>query len=232
MSKRPAARRDTTPDAGLAIEVARDRAAMEKALADFLRAAGLPDAASGDAPAKAAAAWIEELLSGYATDPLRALGETWAYDSSEMVAVSAIPFVSVCEHHLLPFYGEAHVAYLPGGRLAGLSRLTSLVNCLARRLQIQERLGEQVCDALMEGVGARGAACLLNASHDCVGARKLEHRDARVQTLAYRGAFADDPALRDEFLRLVLGPRGGTRPGAENPTASSGPVARESSEDE
>jgi GTP cyclohydrolase I len=205
---------------------------MAKALAAFLRAAGLPDAAAGDAPAKAATAWTDELLSGYTADPLEVLGESWEHESGEMVAVSGIPFVSVCEHHLLPFYGEAHVAYLPGGRLAGLSRLTSLLDCLARRLQIQERLGEQVCDALMEGVGARGAACLLYASHDCVGARKLEHRDARVQTLAYRGAFAEDPALRDQFLRLVLGPRGGTEPGPDGPLRWGGPVARESCEDE
>jgi GTP cyclohydrolase I len=138
----------------------------------------------------------------------------------------------VCEHHLLPFYGEAHIAYLPGGRLTGLSRLTELVNCLARRLQIQERLGEEVCDALMEGVGARGAACLLHASHDRVGARKLEHRGARVQTLAYRGAFAEESALRDDFLRLVLGPRGEAVPQPDGPTQISGPVAMENIEDE
>lgn len=209
-----------------------NRAAMQRALADFLRAAGLPDAAAGEAPQKAAEAWAEQLLSGYAQDPLEIVGATWAYDSSEMVAVSAIPFVSVCEHHLLPFYGEAHVAYLPGGCLTGLSRLAELVNCLARRLQIQERLCEQLCDALMEGVGARGAACLLLASHDCVGARKLEHRDARVQTLAYRGEFAQQPALREEFLRLVLGPRGGPRAGTDGPFQVSGPDAKESSEDE
>jgi GTP cyclohydrolase I len=209
-----------------------DRAAMEKALAEFLRAAGRTEAAAGEAPMKAAEAWAEVLLSGYASDPLEVVGRTWEYESSEMVAVSGIPFVSVCEHHLLPFYGEAHVAYLPGGRLTGLSRLAALVNCLARRLQIQERLSEQVCDALMEGVGARGAACLLHATHDCVGARRLEHRDARVQTLAYRGAFAEDPALRDEFLRLVLGPCAGTAPDHDGPTQIRGPVVRESCEDE
>jgi GTP cyclohydrolase I len=162
------------------------------------------------------------------------VGRTWEFDSREMVAVSGIPFVSVCEHHLLPFYGEAHVAYLPGGRLTGLSRLTSLVNCLARRLQIQERLGEQVCDALMEGVGAVGAACLIVASHDCVGARKLEHRDSRVQTLAFRGRFVEDPAMRDDFMRLVLAPQvgAGTAHGTVGPTPVSGPVRGESFEDE
>ncbi|MCH7824576.1 MAG: GTP cyclohydrolase I [Acidobacteria bacterium] len=180
-----------------------DVAAMREALAEFLRAAGLPEAAEGEAPGKAAEAWAGQLLSGYGRDPVETLGETWPDDSSEMVTVTNIPFVSVCAHHLLPFYGLAHVAYLPGGRLAGLSRLTSLVDCLARRLQIQEQLSEQVCEALMEGAGARGAACLVLASHDCVGARKLEHRGVQVQTLAYRGEFADDPVLRNEFLQLV-----------------------------
>ena len=182
-----------------------DVAAMRKALADFLRAAGLPEAAEGEAPGKAAEAWAGQLLSGYGRDPVETLGEIWPDDSSEMVIVGDVPFVSMCAHHLLPFYGLAHVAYLPGGRLVGLSRLTSLVDCLARRLQIQEQLGEQVCEALMEGAGARGTACLLLASHDCIGARKLEHRGARVQTLAYRGEFADDPVLRNEFLQLVQG---------------------------
>lgn len=211
-----------------------NRDAMEAALADFLRAAGLPEAAEGDAPVKASEAWAERLLSGYSEDPLAVVGKTWEFDSREMVAVSGIPFVSVCEHHLLPFYGVAHLAYLPGGRLTGLSRLTSLVDCLARRLQIQERLGEQVCDALMEGVGALGAACLLTASHDCVGARRLEHRDSRVQTLAFRGRFAEEPALRDDFLRLVLGPHDGADQARGNagPTAVSGPVRGESFEDE
>lgn len=211
-----------------------DRPAMEAALADFLRAAGLSEEAVGDAPTKATEAWAEQLLSGYAEDPLEVIGQTWEFDSCEMVAVSGIPFVSVCEHHLLPFYGEAHVAYLPGGRLTGLSRLTSLVNCLARRLQIQERLGEQVCEALMEGVGAAGAACLVVASHDCVGARKLEHRDSRVQTLAFRGRFVEDAALREDFMRLVIGPQGGPAQASSNvgPTPVSGPVRGESFEDE
>jgi GTP cyclohydrolase I len=209
-----------------------DRDAMQAALAAFLRAAGLPEAADGVAPEKAANAWVDELLSGYADDPLEIIGKTWDYDAREMVAVSAIPFVSVCEHHLLPFYGEAHVAYLPGGRLTGLSRVAALVNCLARRLQIQERLGEEVCDALMTGVGARGAACVIYAAHDCVGARKLEHRGTRVQTLAYRGVFADDPASREEFLQVVLGPRAGAANAHQGPIQVSGPVAEESSNDE
>ena len=182
-----------------------DPEAMAAALAEFLRAAGLDDAAAGEAPAKAAAAWAEELLSGYAADPTEILGKTWPDQTGEMVAVRSVPFVSVCAHHLLPFYGRAHLAYLPDGRLAGLSRLTALVDCLGRRLQVQERLTEELCEALMEGLGARGSACVLEASHDCVGARKLEHRDAQVQTVAYRGEFADDTALQASFLQLIYG---------------------------
>ena len=182
-----------------------DPEAMAAALAEFLRAAGLDDAAAGEAPAKAAAAWAEELLLGYAADPTEILGKTWPDQTGEMVVVRSVSFVSVCAHHLLPFYGRAHLAYLPDGRLAGLSRLTALVDCLGRRLQVQERLTEELCEALMEGLGARGAACVLEASHDCVGARKLEHRDAQVQTVAYRGEFADDSALQASFLQLIYG---------------------------
>jgi GTP cyclohydrolase I len=196
-----------------AAEITADTEAMAAALAEFLRAAGLPEAAGGEAPGKAAAAWAEELLAGYRTDPQSIVGKTWPDEAQEMVAVNRIPFVSVCAHHLLPFYGEAHLAYLPGGKLTGLSRLTALVDCLARRLQVQERLTEEICDALMGGLGARGAACLLVASHDCVGARRLEHRGSKVQTLAYRGVFADQPALQESFLRLALGPGDPPEPG-------------------
>ena len=176
---------------------------MQRALSEFLRAAGLSEAAEGEAPGKSAEAWASELLSGYGNDPVEVLGEAWPDESSELVVVSGIPFVSVCAHHLLPFYGVAHVAYLPGGQLVGLSRLAALVDCLASRLQIQEQLSEQVCEALMEGAVARGAACTLRASHDCVGARKVQYSGAQVQTFAYRGAFVDDQMLRNEFLQLV-----------------------------
>ena len=192
--------RDITP---APVNFEMDVMQMEKALCEFLRAAGLPEAAEGEAPGKAAEAWAGELLSGYGRDPVKVLGEAWPDESSELVVVSGIPFVSVCAHHLLPFYGMAHVAYLPGGQLVGLSRLAALVDCLACRLQIQEQLSEQVCEALMEGSGARGAACVLRASHDCVGARKVQYSGSRVQTFAYRGAFVDDQMLRNEFLQLV-----------------------------
>lgn len=179
-----------------------DREAMARAVADFLRAAGLTEAASGDAPARTARAWAEELLSGYQRDPLEVLENTWPDQTGDIVSLCGVPFVSVCAHHLLPFYGTACLAYLPAGRLTGLSRLANLVETLSRRLQVQERLTEEVADALMEGLSPRGAAVLVEATHDCVGARNLQHRDATVQTAAYRGDFMDDAALQDRFLRL------------------------------
>lgn len=181
-----------------------DRKAMAAALADFLRAAGLPEAAGGEAPDKSARAWAEELLAGYRRDPEEILASTWPDQTGEMVSLRGIPFVSVCAHHLLPFYGTASLAYLPDGRLTGLSRLTDVVECLSRRLQVQERLTEQIVDALMAGLRPRGAACLLEAEHDCVGARRLRHRGVQAQTIAYRGAFLDDPKLQERFVRLVV----------------------------
>jgi len=178
---------------------------MASSIAEFLTAAGLPDAADSGAPKKSAGAWAEVLLAGYRKDPATILGQSWPDQTGELVAMRAVPFVSVCEHHLLPFYGEAHLAYLPDGQLTGLSRLAALVDCLARRLQVQERLTEQLVDVVMDSLQPRGAACILEAVHDCVGARTLQHRGSKVQTVAYRGEFSDNPGLQDRFLRLVLG---------------------------
>ncbi|MFQ5743319.1 MAG: GTP cyclohydrolase I [Acidobacteriota bacterium] len=181
-----------------------DRQAMAVAVADFLRAAGLEQAAEGEAPAKCAAAWANELLAGYRQDPVAVL-RIWPDQAGDLVTMRNIPFVSVCEHHLLPFYGVAHLAYLPAGHLTGLSRLTALVDCLARRLQIQERLTAQVAELLMQCLQPRGAACILEATHDCVGARSLKNRDSWVQTVAFRGAFEDDTDLQERLMRLVIG---------------------------
>jgi GTP cyclohydrolase I len=178
---------------------------MASSLAEFLTAAGLPGAAETGAPQKTAEAWSEVLLAGYRKDPNKILGQSWPDRTGELVTMRAVPFVSVCEHHLLPFYGEAHLAYLPDGQLTGLSRLANLVDCLARRLQVQERLTEQLVDVLMSSLRPRGAACILEAVHDCVGARTLQHRGSKVQTVAYRGEFKDNPAMQDRLLRLVLG---------------------------
>lgn len=182
-----------------------DLEGMANSIAEFLSAAGLPAAAESGAPRKTAEAWAEVLLAGYRKDPATILGQSWPDRTGELVTMHAVPFVSVCEHHLLPFYGEAHLAYLPDGQLTGLSRLAELVDYLARRLQVQERLTEQIVDVLMDSLQPKGAACMLEAVHDCVGARMLQHRGSKVQTVAYRGEFEESAALQDRFLRLVLG---------------------------
>ncbi|MFQ5877735.1 MAG: GTP cyclohydrolase I FolE [Acidobacteriota bacterium] len=153
-------------------------------------------------PERVADAWTEEILSGYRDDPARILGGAFSAPEEGMVVVADIPFVSVCVHHLLPFHGRAHVAYLPDGRLVGLSKIARAVDVLARRLQIQERLTRQVVDALESALAPAGVACRLEAEHLCMTARGARARGAAVVTAAYGGAFARSAALRAEFLRL------------------------------
>lgn len=183
-----------------------DQNRMREAMTAFLRAAGLPEAAAGEAPARASEAWAESLLCGYQRDPVEILRPTWPERCGDLVAVSPIPFVSVCSHHLLPFFGRAHVVYLPGQELTGLSRIEEMVHCLSRRLQLQERLGEQINEAMMAGVGARGAACLLDAEHLCVFARGQRQRGTSTRTVAFAGEFVSDLRLQDQSLAL-LAPR-------------------------
>lgn len=177
-----------------------DREGMREALSAFLRSAGLEEAASGEAAAKAASAWTEDLLVGYRRDPLEILRPTWPDRAGQMVTVRGIPFVSVCAHHLLPFFGKAHVAYLPEAELTGLSRIEEMVHCLSRRLQLQERLGEEIAGTLMEAVAARGAACVLEAEHLCVFARGQRHRGTVTQTFCFRGELESDRALQERCL--------------------------------
>lgn len=180
-----------------------DRAAMEKALGDFLRAAGLPRAAEGTAPAKTASAWADHLLEGYERDPGGLLEPTWPDRAGQLVSITGIPFVSVCEHHLLPFFGHVHVVYLPDGRLTGLSRVEEMVQALARRLQLQERLGEQIAGTLAETVGAQGVGCAIEAEHLCVFARGKRQRGTVTRTLAWAGRFVDDVDWQDRCLRWL-----------------------------
>lgn len=176
---------------------------MASALAAFLTAAGLPEAARGEAPARTAAAWAHHLIEGYARDPIAILEPTWPDDTGQLVSITGIPFVSVCEHHLLPFFGRAHVVFLPDGRLTGLSRIEEMVQVLAHRLQLQERLGQQVVDRLVEATGAVGAGCAIEAEHLCVFARGRRQRGTVTRTLAWAGDFENDPAWQDRCLRWL-----------------------------
>ena len=181
-----------------------DRRGLRAAAARFLAAIGERDLRPDQkrTPDRVAEAWADEILSGYAVDPLRVLGGGFPARDRDLVIVRDIPFVSICVHHLLPFAGTAHVGYLPGKRLAGLSKIARVVDALSRRLQLQERLTRQVTTVVMQGLQPLGVACRMEAEHTCMTVRGARKRGARVVTTAYEGAFRSRPALRSEFLRL------------------------------
>lgn len=125
------------------------------------------------------------------------------YAGSQMVIVKDIEFYSMCEHHVLPFFGRVSIGYIPNGKMIGLSKLARLVDVFARRLQVQERLTAQVCDAVMDTLEARGAIVICNGQHLCMKMRGVEKQDSSTTTMHYAGAFADDPQLRTEFLNSL-----------------------------
>jgi len=125
---------------------------------------------------------------------------------ASMVMVRDIELYSLCEHHMLPFYGTAHVAYIPNGRIVGLSKLPRIVEVFARRLQVQERLTEQVAQAIEEVLQPQGVGVVIECEHLCMMMRGVEKQNSRTITSALRGSFRDDAMTRDEFLRLAYGP--------------------------
>jgi len=140
----------------------------------------------------------EEILAGMGSDPGVHLETLFEEDHNEIVVLKEIPFYSMCEHHLMPFQGKAHVAYLPNGKIVGLSKLARLVEGFARRLQVQERLTCQIADTLMNKVNARGVAVLLEATHTCMTMRGVQKPGSVMVTSAIRGHFVTDHAARDE----------------------------------
>ncbi len=151
----------------------------------------------------------EELAAGYRTDPEAMMnGACYDVDYDEMVVVRDIGFFSLCEHHLLPFFGTVHVGYLPKGRVIGLSKIPRIVEMYARRLQLQERLTQEVAQFLMERLEPRGVACVVEASHMCTMMRGVKKEQARMVTSAMLGRFRMDPKTRTEFLALIGNPGG------------------------
>jgi GTP cyclohydrolase I len=147
---------------------------------------------------------MADLTSGYAMTVEEAVGEgVFEEDTEELVIVRDIEFYSLCEHHLLPFNGRIHVAYLPQGRVLGLSKLPRIVDVFARRLQVQERLTGQVADAVQRAAGARGVAVMAEAAHFCMMMRGVRKQRSKTQSFAWRGAFRDDAVLRREFLQAL-----------------------------
>jgi GTP cyclohydrolase I len=145
-----------------------------------------------------------EVFSGLKADPRIYLQKTFEQKYDEMVIVKDIRFESCCEHHLLPFLGKAHIAYLPNGRVVGLSKLARAVEAISRRPQVQERITEELADILMEELNPRGVGVILEASHSCMTIRGVRKPDALTTTSAMRGIFKENPITRQEFLTLVF----------------------------
>lgn len=147
---------------------------------------------------------LEFLTQGYDMSVEDVIGGALFEESHEnMVMVRDIELYSLCEHHMLPFYGKAHIAYIPNGRIVGLSKLPRVVDVFARRLQVQERLTEQVAQALSDVLQPRGVGVVIEAFHLCMMMRGVQKQNSRTITSSLRGVFRDDRATRDEFLRLA-----------------------------
>lgn len=146
---------------------------------------------------------FHELMSGMEEDPAQHLQRTFVAASGDLVLERDIPLYSLCEHHLLPFYGTAHVAYLPDGRVVGLSKIARTVQGYARRLQLQEQLTAQVADAFVETLSPKGVMVVVEAEHMCMTMRGVNRPGTRTLTYATRGAFQTDGALVDRVLRMI-----------------------------
>jgi GTP cyclohydrolase I len=149
------------------------------------------------------------LTRGYGQTVAEVIGDALFEEAHEsMILVRDIELYSLCEHHMLPFFGRAHVAYVPHGRIMGLSKAARIVDMFARRLQVQERLTDQIADALMDALQPHGVGVVIEAAHFCMMMRGVEKQSSRTVTSALRGIFRDDQRTRDEFLRLAHAPRG------------------------
>jgi GTP cyclohydrolase I len=163
------------------------------------------------------------LTSGYAADIDEVLNEAlFTVDYSEMVIVKDIDFYSLCEHHLLPFFGRCHIAYIPKGKVIGLSKIPRLVEIFARRLQIQERMTSQIADTIREKIEPLGVAVVIEATHLCMAMRGVEKQNSFAITSAMLGAFQNDARTRMEFLELIRRPELPTR---STPWPSTHPVS-------
>src|SRR5438094_86277 len=188
--------------------VAIDQQRIQNAVREILSALGENVEREGlrDTPARVAKLYAE-MFSGLGQDPSDLLKKTFTQKYDEMVLVKDIGFESMCEHHLLPFLGKAHIAYLPKGKIVGLSKLARVVEVLARRPQVQERMTEELADLLMEELDARGVAVILEASHTCMTIRGIRKASSICTTSAMRGAFALKESTRAELMALVYGSR-------------------------
>jgi GTP cyclohydrolase I len=156
-----------------------------------------------DTPARMAKAW-EHLMRGYRQDPDEILGKAiFEENSNQMIIVKDIEVYSICEHHMLPFFGKCHIGYIAQGRVYGVSKLARLVDCFASRLQLQERLTHQIAESLMKPINAEGVGVVMEAQHLCMMMRGVSKQNSIMVTSAMLGSFRNEPAARAEFLQLI-----------------------------
>jgi GTP cyclohydrolase I len=181
-----------------------DTERIEKAVKEILLAIGEDSNREGlkKTPERVGRMYVE-LLAGMREDPKDHLRSVFTENYDEIVLLRNIPFYSICEHHLMPFIGSAHVAYLPTGMVLGVSKLARIVDCFARRLQTQERLTFQIADFIMNSLHPQGVAVVLEASHSCTTIRGIKKPGSSMVTSALRGVFKKDPRSRSEVLSLM-----------------------------
>jgi GTP cyclohydrolase I len=178
---------------------------MQDAIRDMLRQLGEDPSREGlvNTPRRVERS-LRFLTGGYHADVDQVInGALFTVDYSEMVIVKDIDFYSLCEHHLLPFFGKCHVAYVPRDRVIGLSKIPRLVDVFARRLQVQERMTNQIADVIQEKINPLGVAVVVEGTHLCMAMRGVEKQNSFAVTSAMHGVFRDDPRTRSEFLELI-----------------------------
>ena len=185
-----------------------DTRRIERAVAEILLAIGEDPAREGlrETPRRIAQAY-EFLFSGLSRDPAAAIDASFHEDYAGMVVLKDIQFFSMCEHHLLPFWGMAHVGYIPRGQIVGASKLARVIETLAKRPQLQERLTDDAAAAIAKVIKPQGVAVVVEAEHMCIAMRGIQKPGSRMITSAMRGLFLSDPRTRNEFMAIATGQR-------------------------
>jgi len=181
-----------------------DKNKIEQAVKLLLEGIGEDVSREGllDTP-KRIAKMYEEIFGGMDEDASEHLSKTFTVENSELVLEKDIVFYSTCEHHLMPFYGKAHVAYIPDGKVVGISKLARTVEVFAKRPQIQEQMTTQIADAIMENLSPKGVMVVVEAEHMCMTMRGIKKPGSKTMTIAVRGAFAEDEKLQNRFWQML-----------------------------
>lgn len=181
-----------------------DKKKIERATKLILEAIGEDPKRDGlkKTPFRVAKAY-DFILQGYGQDPIEILGTSFTEKYNEMVLIRDIEFYSLCEHHLLPFFGKVHIAYIPNGKVLGLSKMARVTDVFSRRLQVQERMTEQIAEAINNCLEPKGVAVIIEAAHLCMQMRGVEKQHSQTTTSAMRGVFLSEEKTRSEFLSLI-----------------------------